>query len=224
VYGLVAIQVVLEARLLCAHDERRCSDVVMSVLGSPGVMILATLIVAGFWAFTDTSSKWYRRIAGSLHGLTHTAVAVGLPTLAIKLSNGVILAIGSYWAPFIMFGVVVVLTGAGAVFGAFVMGVYLYVSLNVFGRHRNEAFSALKEERYKSFLRLRIEEDGSTTLYAIGMERPPSDWSPALDPSQPPDGKRRHPTARYSKPFLIERLAIAGTRAGAPAREPPEAR
>jgi ABC-type multidrug transport system fused ATPase/permease subunit len=192
----------------------------MSVLGSPGVMILATLMVAGFWAFTDTSSKWYRRIAGSLHGLTHTAVAVGLPTLAIKLSNGVILAIGSYWAPFIMFGVVAALTGVGAVFGAFVMGVYLHVSLNVFGRHRNEAFSALKEERYKSFLRLRIEEDGTTNLYVIGIERPPFDWEPRFDPSLPPDGTRRRPSAKYTEPFLVEKITLDGSRTAAPAPTP----
>ena len=212
VYGLVAIQVVLEARLLCSHDARRCADVAMSVLGSPGVMILATLIVAGFWAFTDTSSKWYRRIAGSLHGLTHTAAAAGLPTLAIKLSNGAVLAIGSYWAPFIVTGLVVALTAVGAVFGAFVMGVYLHVSLNVFGRHRNEAFSALKEERYKSFLRLRIEEDGTTNLYVIGIERPPFDWEPGLHTGKPPDGKRRHPSAKYSRPFLVEKVTLDGPR------------
>jgi hypothetical protein len=69
-------------------------------------------------------------------------------------------------------------------------------------------FSALKEERYKSFVRLRIEEDGTANLYAIGIERPPLDWEPRLDPSQPPDGMRRRPSARYSEPFLVEKVTF----------------
>ena len=34
------------------------------------------------------------------------------------------------------------------------MGVYLLISLNVFGRHSEEAFSGLRIEDYKHFLRM----------------------------------------------------------------------
>ena len=53
--------------------------------------------------------------------------------------------------------VVAVLVGAGGwLAGSFLTGLYLLVSLNVFGRHSEEAFSALRIQDYKNFLRLHI--------------------------------------------------------------------
>ncbi len=40
------------------------------------------------------------------------------------------------------------------------MGLYLLLSLNLFGRHGNEAFSSLGVEDWKNFLRLHINEKG----------------------------------------------------------------
>ena len=42
--------------------------------------------------------------------------------------------------------------------GSIILGVYLYVSLNRFGRHANEAFSALAIPDWKNFLPLHIDE------------------------------------------------------------------
>jgi hypothetical protein len=61
--------------------------------------------------------------------------------------------------------------GSGWLAGSFLMGAYLLISLNVFGRHAEEAFSALKIQDYKSFLRLHIAEDGTLTIYPIKIER-----------------------------------------------------
>ena len=44
--------------------------------------------------------------------------------------------------------------------GAFILGVYLFVSIRIFGRHSNEAFSSLRIQDFKQWLRLRIDASG----------------------------------------------------------------
>ena len=56
------------------------------------------------------------------------------------------------------------------------MGVYLLISLNVFGRHSEEAFSGLRIEDYKHFLRLHIDRTGALTIWPIKIERVPRRW------------------------------------------------
>ncbi len=56
------------------------------------------------------------------------------------------------------------------------MGVYLLVSVNVFGRHSEEAFSGLRIEDFKHFLRLHVDRDGHLTIWPIKIERVPRRW------------------------------------------------
>jgi len=85
--------------------------------------------------------------------------------------------------------------------GSFIMGLYLFVSLNVFHRHRNEAFSSLKIEDYKNFLRLSIDEEGNLWIYPIGITRVPRRWrevegatkyDPKLEPAPDDAGTPPH--------------------------------
>lgn len=83
------------------------------------------------------------------------------------------------------------------------MGVYLLISLNVFGRHSNEAFSALRIEDYKNFLRLHIGKDGSLTLFPIGIERVPRRWK-ATNSTSPYDPQLGPDDPASTSPHLIE--------------------
>jgi len=69
---------------------------------------------------------------------------------------------------------VVVFTGAlcGLV-NPTIFGTYLLIALNGFGFHWNEAFSSLRIEDYKGFLRLKIDQRGNLTVYPIVVERVP---------------------------------------------------
>ena len=64
----------------------------------------------------------------------------------------------------------------GGPVGAFILGVYLFVSIRVFGRHGNEAFSSLRIQDFKQWLRLRIDAAGTLTIYAIAIDRVPRRW------------------------------------------------
>lgn len=135
-----------------------------------GMLLGPLLLVLGFILFTDTHSVWYKRLAGSAHGLAHTAAAWGLLTLV----RGLAASLGvTHPLAFEAFSGILA-SRTGVLVGPFLMGLYLLISLNVFGRHSNEAFSSLRIEDYKNFLRLRIAKDGSLTIFPIGIER----WVP----------------------------------------------
>ena len=64
----------------------------------------------------------------------------------------------------------------GGLAGALVLGLYLLVSLQWFGRHSNEAFSSLRIQDYKQWLRLCIDREGRLAIYAIGIDRVSRSW------------------------------------------------
>ena len=59
---------------------------------------------------------------------------------------------------------------------SFVFGTYLYLSLNIFGCHYNEAFSSLRIASYKNFLRLHFRKDGQLEVFALGVDKMPHRW------------------------------------------------
>jgi hypothetical protein len=103
------------------------------------------------------------------------------------------------------------LFAGGWVVGSFIMGVYLFVSLNVFGRHSNEAFSALRIEDFKHFIRMQITGDGTLRLFPIGIERVPRRWRPV--PGAPPDAAQLEPDdSRATPPASIESAIVVPKR------------
>jgi hypothetical protein len=63
------------------------------------------------------------------------------------------------------------------IFGGFVWGLYLTIVSFVWGDESNSAFSALALNRYRHFLRFKIEPD-RITIYPIGIDKSPQrkDW------------------------------------------------
>jgi hypothetical protein len=98
--------------------------------------------------------------------------------------------------------IAVIIFVLGYAISSFIMGAYLYVSLQFFHRHANEAFSALHIADYKNFLRLRIDQDGSLTIYPVGVEKVPRKWVAASNPS--PGEPVLVPEDRKIEPFMIE--------------------
>jgi hypothetical protein len=153
-----------------------------------------------FWLFTDTHSKPYRIVMGFVHGVTHLVVTFLLGWKALAVTQGWL----GIQEPLLQTVVMVLLVGiAGWSIGPMIVGLYLLVSLNLFGRHDNEAFSSLKIQDYKQFLRMKIDPDGTLTIFPIGVRRVARRWkkrvgaggkSPLLDPDD----------SRATEPELIE--------------------
>jgi hypothetical protein len=181
--------------------------VATTAVRNPASMFWIVAIMGGFLLFTDTHSRWYRVVAGSLHGLAHLvatllvgwiATYVSVVCLGLKFDSALQLVVAG----------VMILAG-GWLAGGIIMGLYLLVSLNVFGRHANEAFSSLRIEDWKHFLRLRIDAEGGLTIFPIGLQRVPRRWTPrragVAGPDFVPADGRAAPPALIEDPVAVTR-------------------
>jgi hypothetical protein len=165
-------------------------------------MWLITLF-AGFISFTDTHVRWWRILGGAFHALLHMAAAFLVGWVALLLT---VRGLDLYYG-----GVVQLLASAlitvilGAVAGSFILGVYLFVSIRILGRHSNEAFSSLRIQDYKQWLRMRIDAAGTLTLYAIALDRVPRRWREA---QRNGEDTLVADDARATAPRLIDRVQV----------------
>ncbi|HKQ52371.1 MAG TPA: metallophosphoesterase [Pyrinomonadaceae bacterium] len=199
-----------------------------SVLNSPLTLFFVLLTVLGFVLFTDTHSKLYRWVMGGGHGLAHIisafAVALGSVSLVIYLSSRTsrswvyTVTQGPHVFNFdlrTLLAAVLVLVG-GYLVGSLIQGLYLLVSLNVFGRHFNEAFSTIAVEDWKSFLKLRIDRAGDLAIYPVGIRRVPRAWRRSdgdgarLVPDLERD-PRATPPALIEPPIVLKRTTATAT-------------
>lgn len=88
----------------------------------------------------------------------------------------------------------------GWVMGSIMMGIYLWASAAC-RLGLDHAYSALKIQDWKSFLRLHVREDGSLTIYAIGLRRVARNWRTRTSAS---GESRLEPEDDASLPELIE--------------------
>lgn len=96
------------------------------------------------------------------------------------------------------------MTLLGAIGAGLVWGGYLAISC-LFGRHCDEAFSSIRVEGYKHFLRMKIEPD-KLTIYPIGLKSVPSrrSWRAAAPDADNILKGPRYVSSRPLKPRLVE--------------------
>jgi calcineurin-like phosphoesterase family protein len=161
------------------------------------------LIVGGFIFFTDTHIRSWRILGGASHALLHLAAAFMVGWLALLVTTrGLHLGYGTI-AQLLSSGLIVFALGGPV--GAFILGIYLFVSIRVFHRHGNEAFSSLRIADYKHWLRLRIDEAGVLTIFAIAIDRVPRRWRAATRNSE---STQEPYDARASEPRLIDKVVV----------------
>ena len=185
------------------------AQVVNAFVRSPVAAFWALLLFFGFWLFTDTHSRTYRFVGGTAHALAHMAAVFFLGWGATVLTvKGFGLAFAST-TQLLTAGALIF--AGGWVAGSVIVGVYLLVSLNAFGRHHNEAFSSLKVEDWKHFLRLRIDARGDLTIFPIGIERVARKWRAAANPASrsriEPDDPRATAPVLIEPPIHVRRSA-----------------
>ena len=183
-----------------ARTFRGATSIVFDRLAiSPAPVFWVVVLFFGFVLFTDTHSKVYRWIAGPLHGAAHVLAVfyIGWAATAYTVSPE---------SPFQSFRQLAlagfIIFVGGWLVGPTIMGLYLLISLNVWRRHSNEAFSALGIQDWKNFLRIRIEANGNLTLFPIGLPKVPRKWKRRKDGVK---GPGYEPVQENEiKPILIE--------------------
>ena len=127
-------------------------------------VVLMLVLLAAFVFFADSTRPLFRWIGGLAHGLAHIALALAIAAWAASAFGGApeqaALRLGASFL-------------GGWVLGSVLWGLYLLVALNLFGAHQNEAFSALRIQDYKHFLRLHVTPAGDLEIYPIGIPKVP---------------------------------------------------
>ena len=196
----------------------RWRDVVVlvtrAVLNSQIAVLWAALLLFGFYFFTDTHSLRYKRWGGLTHAVSHLLAAFCIGWFALWFS---VTGLGLEYAhiPQLVATGVLILLG-GYLVGPMILGVYLLVSLNVFGRHAGE-LSALHHEDFKSWLRLRITKAGDLEIYPIGLRTVAKRWRDNGARSEASPSLVVPDDESATAPELIERPIVvrgAGVRVG----------
>ena len=180
------------------------------LLNSLAALVLCAVVLGSAIAFTKDVSRWRGRIVGAVHGLLHLALAVLVVRGATVVTAGVP-------APWSLLLVVPLVFGVGGLLAAELVALYLVVA-DRFGLNSNELFAGQAIPDRRNFLRLRLEPDGTLTVYPIGVPRVPRRWRPSDGTS---DGRERFlPVDGGLSPVLIEPPVPIPRTAHTGAREP----
>lgn len=171
---------------------------------SPGNLLWLFTMLGVFVIFADHERRGFQWAGGLTHGLAQIVTAA-VVTGGI---NRTFLGGGISVTDYIAAGVLNF--AAGMIVAPTILGLYLMLALNVFGFHAEEAFSSLRVEDYKHFLRLHITPSGAVEIFPIAIARVP---------------RRNHGRARYhliESPLVIDprraNPAAPETRPGEPSR------
>ncbi len=143
------------------------------LLGLGACWLLCAL--AGWWLFHDPHKVFDRLLPGVIFGLAFAAATLALNVYLLEIAQSNAAGKGISTIPRLLIGGVVVFAG-GWFWGSFIMGVYLFISLNDFKRHYNEAFSSFMCPHWKNFVRMRIDPQGTLTIFPVGVRRVATKW------------------------------------------------
>lgn len=142
-------------------------EIVLVILYNPSLLVINLSILMGTYAFADKNRgrRGLITVLSFLHGTAH--IVNGLVLIWILSyfnfgsTKGYNIISVSYFSLEMLF--------IGGFSGGFILGIYLILS-NILGLHNNEAFSALKYEGYKNFIRFHL-KDKRLTIYPIGVRK-----------------------------------------------------
>lgn len=151
-----------------------CLDIWGSVLHNPGLLLLNLVLVGGLVVFADSApinTRYHKNVYRSfalLHGLVQLLMfyvcfyflrEMNAALFPKSLANNSIISC-----------TILETSLLGGVIGSTAMGLYLYTSNVVLGMHDNEAFSSLRYQGYKNFLRFHLTAE-ELTIYPMGIPR-----------------------------------------------------
>ena len=137
---------------------------------SPEFALMVLLTTLGLIAFNTNCSRLTAIGLGLFHTLLHLIGMILTYCVAVEITLYLQTQFATLSFSFFWFLLMMVLFGGGI--GGSVFGLYLLLSLNIFGMNLTNAFSSLRIEGYLNFVRMRFSSDGALTLYPIGIDKP----------------------------------------------------
>ena len=177
----------------------------------PDSLLLVPLIFGlGFWTYTrrQEGDSAQVKVLSAANGVVHSVVLLPSALLFSWLNQGLPDFCGWHLPAIAVF--LLEMTMVGTLIGGSLFGLYLYVSSKRFNINHNDAFSSMRLDSYRNFLRMRIKDD-EVKIYPIGLTKIPKreDWriNTGKEDSPPPAYVPATPLA----PHLIEGPIVIST-------------
>lgn len=174
------------------------------------LLIVPTLFGLGFWAYTkrQEGNSMAVRIISAANGAVHATIAI-LAALLFNYLSGWLPPFGGWHLPAIVI-FLVEMAVVGALLGGYCFGIYLYITSARYKMNHNDAFSSMRLDSHRNFLRMRIKGD-EIKIYPIGLDNIPKRGEWRLNEkkvgSPPPEYVPVNPLA----PHLIEGPIVVST-------------
>ena len=194
----VVLAFMLSLHLGSNHVDLGVGDLRKALWESPTAFLLILLIVVTVGAMIRLAHD-AKGLSRLLLGLVHSLMLFGSLAAVLLLASSFSSAFGSGVPSLLAFlAAVWVVGGIGGVLG---IAAYLWLA-NCFGFHGNEAYAPLHHADYKNFLRLHVGDDGTLTVYPVGIDRVGRKWK--LSPDAPAGAPWFSPAGAPPVPHLIE--------------------
>ncbi|MER8390263.1 metallophosphoesterase [Mesorhizobium sp. M1380] len=161
------------------------------------------LLFSGFWGYTRNQEGVGIKtlLVSAANGLLHS-LGVAAAAGAVTWFNGHFGDLGAWpRTSFLLYAAEMV--AAGGLVGGSLFGAYLYVTSRWLNMNHNDAFSSMRRNSHRHFLRLRIQND-KVTVFPIGLTKIPkrNDWR--LNTQKMGEPPPAYVAASPLKPELIE--------------------
>jgi hypothetical protein len=179
------------------------AQIVNAIGTSPMFLVLAVLFLAALRAYTEHPSERGRWIVSGVHATLHLGVIlIMVSALPVFLAAVPYIHLGNI-PYFLLYNLLLIVIGGLA--GGTLWGMYLVYASYKHGRHYNDAFSALRIDGYKNFLRMRLKGD-TLTINPIGLNSVPTreEWRINERARNNDQNEARVVPARGLDPILIE--------------------
>jgi hypothetical protein len=174
------------------------------------VLVMFGSAIMGYTYRQEKSGRPVVLLTSAIHSVAHTLAVILFVNLFIQWNDSHFILTGHWYSVWKWIITLLIEMGAvGFVFGGTIFGLNLLVTCAYFRMNRNDAFSALRLDRYNNFLRLRIKDD-NIEFYAIGLENVPrrAEW---IRNPKAASGNSNEPVyipATPLQPHLIEKVRL----------------
>lgn len=146
------------------------ADLLSTVVLQPALAIWVLVVVAGFAAFARGGARsdqpaWLPTLVGVLHALAHIGGVLALAWICLSVAP---IREQVWW-------ITVPVLAFVYLYGGLLFGAYLALTHWALGMHNMEVYSAQAIEDWKSFLRIKVADEG-LTVYAVGLRTAAKSW------------------------------------------------
>jgi hypothetical protein len=137
-----------------------------------GLYVTLIVLFIGFWAYTKRQEGRSLKVLAlsAINAIVHSIAVIVLALAFSKINTGYLDLAAWPRLSFLLFAVEMIVFG-GLIAGA-LFGLYLYASSRWWNQNHNDAFSAMRLDSHRNFLRIRI-QNNEVTIYPVGLDRVP---------------------------------------------------